>query len=413
MMIPKAMEILKKQIVDKAHQLGFDLVGVTTPEQPQHFDKYLSWLENGYHANMDYLAEKSRVQKRANPKLILPTCRSILVLGARYTSSFPSFRDNIEGVSIPEGQEESPALQSAPQDASHGVPRGRVAAYAWGDDYHNVFTERMRKLVAFIEKQIGEPVPNRYYTDTGPILERELAQRAGLGWVGKNACLINPQGGSYYLLAEILLGIDLPKDKPFPHDRCGSCTRCIDACPTEAILPDRTVDSNRCISYLTIELKENIPVEMRHKIKDWVFGCDICQQVCPWNLQFVDAPQSDIFNPRSDVPFPTLLDEINLTPQAFNQKFKGNPIKRTKRRGYLRNVAVALGNAGSAEAVTTLSKTLQSEIEPMVRSHAAWALGEIEGKQAQNALKAALKTETNESVIEEIQTALSKLESQG
>lgn len=396
-MIPDAMETLKQRIFDKARQLGFDLAGVASPEHPEHFEIYRTWLENGYHADMAYMAEKSRVQKRANPELILPGCRSILVLAARYTGSHSSLETERDGLPFQNRQETPSALQ------------GKVAAYAWGDDYHNILVERMRELVAFIEEQVGEPVPNRYYTDTGPILERDLAQRAGLGWIGKNACLINPAGGSYYLLAEILLGIDLPKDAPFPYDRCGNCTRCIDACPTGAILPDRTIDSNRCISYLTIELKEDIPAEMRPKIGDWIFGCDICQQVCPWNIRLVDNPQSDIFNPRPDVASPALLNEIKLTPQEFNRKFKGSPIKRTKRRGYLRNVAVALGNTDSPEAVTALAGVLQSEREPLVRIHAAWALGEIGGRNTEKILEKALKVETNKSVIEGIKAALIEL----
>ena len=221
--------------------------------------------------------------------------------------------------------------------------RGQIAAYAWGDDYHLVITERLQELVDFIEKQVSHPVPNRWYTDTGPILERDLAQRAGLGWIGKNTCLVNPRHGSYFLLAEILLGIELEPDPPFQTDHCGTCTRCIEACPTQCILPDRTIDARRCISYLTIEQKDDIPIDLRSFIGDWIFGCDVCQMVCPWNrspaLQraqrgaSVAAPGGDpALAPREDIPHPNLIREMELTFKEFNRKFKNSPIKRTKHR---------------------------------------------------------------------------------
>ena len=206
---------------------------------------------------MGWMGTGRNRQRRANPKLILPECQSILMLGIAY----------------------SPAPQPP---ISRGD--GQVASYAWGDDYHDVLPERLQAIVTFIEAQVGHSVPNRWYTDTGPILEREIAQRAGLGWIGKNTCLINPNSGSYFLLAEIFLGIELPPDDPITSDHCGTCTRCIEACPTNCILPNRTIDANRCISYLTIEEKGPIPVDLRPQMGNWVFGCDVCQQVCPWNL---------------------------------------------------------------------------------------------------------------------------------
>jgi epoxyqueuosine reductase len=254
-------------------------------------------------------------------------------------------------------------------------PRGRVAAYAWGTDYHLVLLERLRALVAFVETHVGHPIPNRWYTDTGPILERDLAQRAGLGWIGKNTCLINPRLGSYFLLAEILLGIDLEPDPPFEADRCGTCRRCLEACPTHCILPDHTLDARRCISYLTIELKGEIPLDLRESMGQWVFGCDICQMICPWN-RFAAPAGDPAFAPRPGVACPDLIQDIRLTPQAFNEKFKNSPIKRAKRRGYLRNVAVTLGNAGDSAAIPALERTLKDD-ESLVREHAVWALQQI------------------------------------
>ena len=337
---------LKQSIKDKARQLGFTLAGVTTPEPPPHYKTFENWITDGKHGEMSYLAsEKSRF-RRADPKLILPECKSILVLAIPYHSPFPKG----EGAGL----------------------RGRIASYAVGDDYHNILPEKLKLLVTFIEEQVGHPIPNRYYTDTGPILERDLAQRAGLGWIGKNTCLINPRAGSYFLLAEILLGIELEPDSPFVTDHCGTCTRCIEACPTECILPDRTLDARRCISYLTIELKNDIPEELRPLTQDWIFGCDICQTVCPWNRFAVEGDPAF----ATVIPLPTLTDELGITPAEFNGRFKKSPVKRAKRRGYLRNVAVAIGNNGDKKDLPALEKATEDN-EPMVREHAKWAIANV------------------------------------
>ncbi len=258
----------------------------------------------------------------------------------------------------------------------------------------------------FIEARVGEPVPNRWYTDTGPILERDLAQRAGLGWIGKNTCLINPAQGSFFLLAELFLGIDLEPDPPFTADRCGSCTLCLEACPTSCILPDRTIDASQCISYLTIELKGEIPLELRPQIDNWIFGCDICQQVCPWNQRFADTHREKGLPGNAQFGYPELIDQLSLSPQEFNHKFKGSPIKRAKRRGYLRNVAVVLGNLKHTIAVPSLIKSLKDETEPLVRGHAAWALGQIGDDLAREALREAAVDEKDPYVLREIHAAL-------
>jgi epoxyqueuosine reductase len=374
---------LTRHVKDQARSLGFTLVGVTTPEPPPHLDAYQRWLSFGSQGAMSYLARPDAVARRQDPRRILPECQSILVLGIPY---------------------DNPASRPRPERSG---PQGRVAAYAWGDDYHEVLKSRLRALAEFIEAAAGQPVPNRWYTDTGPILERELAQRAGLGWIGKNSMLINPEQGSYYLLAEILLGIELEIDDPISTDHCGTCTRCIEACPTACILPDRTLDASRCISYLTIELKEEIPVELRGHMGDWVFGCDVCQVVCPWNERFAADRGDPDFRPRVDVPWVDLEPELSLSREAFNQKFRGNPVKRPKRRGYLRNVAVALGNAGQAGSLAALSDCLlNNEEEPLVRRHTAWAIGQIGGEDADAVLRGALEGEEDAGVREEIQSAL-------
>jgi epoxyqueuosine reductase len=340
---------LKQRIKNKARQLGFFLAGVTTPEPPPHYSVFEKWIAQGHHGRMNYLAEERSRIRRADPRTILPECKSILVLATPYSP--PSREEWIRD-------------------------KGEVAAYAWGDDYHDVLPARMQELVQFIGEQTGGPIRNRWYTDTGPILERDLAQRAGIGWIGKNTCLIHPKHGSYFLLSEILLDLELEPDSPFVTDHCGTCTRCIEACPTDCILPDRTIDASRCISYLTIELKEDIPIELREKMGDWVFGCDICQRVCPWN-RFASEGDSAFGNKN---PLHALSEELNISTQEFNRRFKQSPVKRAKRRGYLRNVAVALGNMGDMHALPVLQKASNDE-EPMVREHAKWAIGKISNRQ--------------------------------
>ncbi|MGE5220833.1 MAG: tRNA epoxyqueuosine(34) reductase QueG [Omnitrophica WOR_2 bacterium] len=386
---------LATAIKEEARRLGFHLVGVTTAEKPPHAQAFERWLAEGRNGVMAYMATERARLRRLDPRQVLPGCRTILVLGMRYPNPLPD-----------------EAISEEPD-------RGRVAAYAWGDDYHDVLPGRLRSLVDFIQAHAGRPVASRWYTDTGPVLERDLAQRAGLGWIGKNTCLIDPRSGSYYLLAEILLDLELKPDVPFIPDDCGSCTRCLEACPTHCILEDRTIDARRCISYLTIELKDAIPVDLRQPVGNWVFGCDICQQVCPWNRRFAELDEEQAlavestFHPRPDVQQPHLLLDMALSQQEFTYKFKGSPVKRAKRRGYLRNVAVAIGNqyAGrqDAQAVLALGKVLEEDEEPLVRGHAAWALGQVGGEAARRELERSQEIETDEYVLEEIKSALDKM----
>jgi len=351
-------QTLEQNIKEEARRLGFLLAGVTTPDPPPHMSAFEDWLLQGRHASMDYLADDRSRARRADPRLILPGCKSILVLAIPYS------KPSLPPSPLPLGEEQKGG-------------RGRIAAYAWGDDYHIVLPERLRALVQFIENKVGHRVPNRWYTDAGPILERDLAQRAGLGWIGKNTCLIHPKHGSYFLLAEILLDLELETDPPFTADQCGTCTRCIEACPTECILPDRTIDAGRCISYLTIELKDEVPDDLRPALGNWVFGCDICQMVCPWN-RFAMPDGDPAFSSSEGMSQPDLAHELELTPNEFNRKFKNSPIQRAKRRGYLRNAAVALGNSGGPEAIPILEKAMR-DLEPLVQEHAAWALKRISG----------------------------------
>jgi len=373
---------LKSALKTEAFRLGFTLFGVTRPSMPETLDVYLSWLDHGRHGEMAYLSTQQAFERRADPTLILPDVKSIIVVGLRYTRPI-----------------DLPVEQAADL-------HGRVAAYAWGIDYLDLIPPRLRKLAAFIQDKARGTVVSKGYTDTGPILERDLASRAGLGWMGKNTCLIDPHSGSYFLLAELFVNLDLEPDTPFQTDQCGSCRRCLEACPTECILPDRTIDARRCISYLTIENKGSIPLELRSQIGDWVFGCDVCQMVCPWNIRFATPGFASDLNPQPEIARPDLAAELRLSPQEFNCKFKHSPIRRAKRRGYLRNIAVALGNTRSRAAIPALSASLQTESEPLVRAHAAWALGQIGGQIARTELEKCSTIETDPQVLAEIDAAL-------
>ena len=389
-------QALSRAVKDEAKRLGFQLVGITTPDPPPHLEEYLNWLAHGHHAGMSWMATDRARERRSDPCKILPGCKSILVLGFSYPAP--------------------PPMDMASTEQSPGGP---IAAYARGKDYHDVLPGKLKAIAAYIQKVTGTQVSHRWYTDTGPILEREMAQRAGLGWIGKNTCLINPIIGSYTILAEILLGVELEPDEPFSADHCGNCTRCLEACPTGSILPNRTIDAGRCISYLTIEHKGSIPGDLRSKLEDWVFGCDICQQVCPWNREITkdlttvadSAPDDDWYSAKPGIPPESLIDELALTPQEFNAKFKGSPIKRTKRRGYLRNIITILGNKRKPDAVPRLIQSLEDP-EPLIRSHAAWALGEIGGEDGLMALKNAGRVEQEPEVLAEIRSALDRNQTQ-
>lgn len=317
------------------------------------------WLEQGCHGSMHYMEETRSRLCRADPRQLLPECRSILVLAAPYSK---------------------PDAAGAADTHSPGEgPRGRVAAYAWGRDYHDVLPARMQQIVQFIEERVGERVANRCFTDSAPIMERDLAQRAGLGWIGKNTCLINPRRGSYFLLAEILLGLELSPDVPMRTDHCGSCRRCIDACPTDCILPDRTIDARKCISHLTIELRETIPAEVRPAIGNWVFGCDICQMVCPWN-RFAPSDGDEAFAPVEERRAPLLLEELRMPPQLFSSRYQTTALSRAKYDGYRRNLAVAIGNTADRQAVPVLAD-VAAQASPMVAEHATWAASQIAQRQ--------------------------------
>jgi epoxyqueuosine reductase len=370
---------LSQQIKAKAHMLGFDLVGITAATPPTHAGRYQAWIAQGFAGEMGYMTR--HVDKRLSPSGVLSGVQSIVVLGLNYHTT------------------------PAPAQQSQG--RGWISQYAWGEDYHAVMGEKLAALVAYVRDVAGPGVQARWYVDTGPILERELAWRAGLGWPGKHTNLINRRLGSWLFLGVILLDCELTYDEPAtPH--CGTCTRCLIACPTGAIVSPGVLDARRCISYLTIELRGPIPHHLRPLMGTHIFGCDICQAVCPWNRK-APASTADAFLPRAGYAAPELLPLLGLSEEEFRLRFRGSPIKRTKRRGLLRNVAVALGNLQDPRAIPALSRALH-DVEPLIRGHAAWALGRIGGIAARQALHAALTAERHPEVGAEIGAALTELE---
>ncbi|MBW6471519.1 MAG: tRNA epoxyqueuosine(34) reductase QueG [Anaerolineaceae bacterium] len=342
------LQFLKDEIKTEAKSLGFSRIGFTNPDGPLHFDTFFDWINNGYAAEMEYLTRPDTIAKRKDPKLILPACKSIIVVAMPYTPSGFEKRDN----KFP-----------------------KIANYAIGDDYHIIIPKLLDKLIKFIVSKVNPvEVEYRVYTDTGPILEKELAQKAGLGWIGKNTCLIIPGKGSFFFLAEILINLPFDPDIKFEKDFCGNCTRCIDSCPTNCILQNRTIDANRCISYLTIENRGSIPEELRKKINGWIFGCDICQQVCPWNIKFSKEPDPNFFQTSESIKKFDIVSDLKIDKSEFKNKYLKSPIYRAKFVGYKRNLLVAAGNNFHPKLVEPIYNILNNDENPELQELAAWVL---------------------------------------
>lgn len=376
------MSTLTQQIQAYANEIGFELVGIIPAAHSETIARYREWIENGYAGKMHYL--EKHLSLKTDVRQLLAEAKSVISLAMNYYTLDP------------------------PKALTQDPGRGQISRYAWGDDYHELIRERLLELVTFIKQTAESELKTRVCVDTAPIIEREYAQKAGIGWIGKNTNLIHWRSGSWYFLAEVLVNIALESDTPELRGSCGTCTRCIEACPTDAIVEPNLLDSRLCISYLTIELKESIPKALRPEIGNWIFGCDICQEVCPWNSKAVPTTEPG-FQPRDGNLAPKLLSLVGMTQEEFSRRFKGSPIKRAKRRGFLRNVLVAIGNWGTQRAVPALKDALADD-EPLVRSHAAWALGKIGGDAAKRTLQKRLTVETEQDVITEIQDALLEAE---
>lgn len=340
---------LAEALREEAIRLGFNACRITSAAPPDSVPHFRQALSEGRHAEMAWLARNA--DKRCDPHQVLPFAASIIALAVAYESH--------------------PAGPSDPHPTS---PHGVVARYARHTDYHHVIGPRLQQLTAWLDARTQPRQPSLWYVDTGPILERDLAQRAGIGFIGKHTNLVSRSLGNWFLLGEILTQATLPPDAPEPN-RCGSCNRCREACPTGALPAPFTLDARRCISYLTIEHKGSIPVELRPAVGNRIFGCDDCLNACPWNRFAADARLLKAVH-QPDLAFPTLRDWLELDAEAFKQRFAGTPLLRTKRRGLLRNVAVALGNTGSPDDIPSLRRAAQDP-EALIAEHADWAIQQI------------------------------------
>jgi epoxyqueuosine reductase len=337
---------LEQRLEREAYALGFDLCGFARLGPAESAAAYDEWVARDLAGTMGYMVRNAEL--RHDTRRPHPGAVSAIVVGMSYGGREPS---------------------------------GPVARYARGDDYHDVMRERLRQLHRRLEAFVGAPVDARPYVDTAPILERDLARRAGLGWFGKNTNLINPDIGSYFFIGSLFVALELVPSTPFAADRCGTCTRCLAACPTDAFVGARQLDARKCISYLTIELRDEIPVPLRPLMGEWVYGCDVCQEVCPWNVKFARAlPDDSPYAPRGALggrDAATMASELlEMTQQQYAETFRGSAMTRAKLTGLKRNAAVVLGNVGTTEHAEALRQAMDDE-QPLVREHAAWALARI------------------------------------
>jgi len=364
---------LTRRIRVEAQRLGFFKTGVTAARPLPSPERLEQWLSGGMHGKMGYMPRQAR--RRKDPRRVLENARSLVVLAMNYHSG--------------EQLEEDPV-------------RGRISRYAWGDDYHDVVKERLEELYRFIRRE--EPAASGLcYVDTGPIMEKVWGAETALGWMGKHTNLIAREQGSWFFVGVILLDLELEYDAP-ETDHCGTCERCISACPTGAIVAPYVLDARLCISYLTVELRGSIPRALRRSIGNRIYGCDDCQEGCPCNRFAVPSPEP-AFRPHEGNWVPELETLVDLTPEEFDRRFHSSPIRRAERDGFVRNVVVALGNSRRSEAVAPLARAL-GDASAVVRSHAAWALGEIDSPAARALLAASRQTESDPAVVEEIETAL-------
>jgi epoxyqueuosine reductase len=358
----------------RARELGFDLCGICPAISPPGVGRLQEWLAAGYAGQMHYLPD--RAEAYSQPQSVLAGARSIVMLAMNYRTAEPA----------------------APQPG-----QGKVSRYAWGHDYHEIIRNRLAKLADWI--RLRQPdIHVRGVVDTAPLLEREFAQLAGLGWIGKNTLLLNKQLGSWFFLAALLVDAELEHDLPHETDHCGTCRACLDACPTNAFVDAYVLDARRCISYLTIELRGAIPAELRPGLGDWVFGCDVCQDVCPWNHRAPLATEPG-FNPDDGMNPLELVGLFFLDDESFRSRFRHTPLWRAKRRGLLRSAATVLGNRPAASALPALERGL-NDFDPLVRASCAWALGQFHSAAALSLLQARHQCELDRSVQSEIEFAI-------
>jgi epoxyqueuosine reductase len=367
---------LSLHIKEEAQRLGFFLAGISRVGAPAHEESFARWLREGLHGELAYM--KRTEELRRDARKLVPWAVSVVSVAMNYYTGSPR-----------------------PEPGSDA--RGWISRYAWGDDYHDLMKRKLEALLARVGELYGGPVQGQAFVDSGPVLERDAAGVAGLGWIGKNTHLISPQKGSWFFLGELFLDLPLDYDAPM-RDRCGRCDLCIKACPTGAFVGPYVLDARRCISYLTIEIKGWMPRHLRPLIGNHIFGCDICQEVCPYNTR-PEATAESRYQARAGLFAPQLIPLLSLDESEFRRRFQGSPVLRAKRRGFLRNVAVALGNCKAPEAVPALARALEDD-DKLVRGHAAWALGQIGSPAAVSALLARERIEDDPEVRAEIAEAL-------
>jgi epoxyqueuosine reductase len=363
---------VKAELSALAAQLGFAVCRVARCGVPPHAREFGEWLDDGRHGEMAWM-ERNR-ERRGDPQAVLPGARSVVVVAMNYWQGEGEEGKNTKNRknAAPSSHSSHPSHPSYDPANAAGASRGVIARYAWGDDYHELLEAKLDELDRFLTARGGV---QKRYVDTGPVLERDFAALAGVGWQDKSTMLISPKLGGWFFLAELLTTLDLEPDEPQAH-RCGSCTRCITACPSGAITAPYQLDARRCISYLTIELKGSIPEELRPLIGDRIYGCDDCTAACPWN-RFASASTEAAFAARAHVHTYALRDYLALDDEQFRALFRKSPIKRIKRRGFLRNVCVALGNVGTVDDLPALRRAA-GNAEPLIAEHAAWAIARIE-----------------------------------
>lgn len=376
---------LNALVKNYAQEVGFDLARVAAAAVfTSDRDTALARIKAGLMDGLPWYTPE-RVMRGADPAQLLPGAKSIICLALNY---YPP---------------DTPHPEPAGVNPAADRPAGQVARYARGRDYHRVMKARMRDYVAVLSARLDLPIAARWYVDDGPMLDRAAAARAGIGWFGKNTNILTPQLGSWVFLGQVITDLDIAPDEPLPKT-CGSCARCLPACPTGAIVAPYVIDNARCISHLTIENRGAIPRQLRPLIGDWIFGCDLCQEICPVNRKAQPAPEPAFG--RHELATVDLIALLEMSDADFRERFQGTPILRAKRVGLQRNACVALGNGKNPAAVPALTQALQQS-EPLVRAHAAWALGQIGGNPAAAALQTAAAHETDPEVLAEIQAALS------
>ncbi len=379
------MEDISSLIKAEASSLGFSFISTARISQSPHFPQFMDWLSSGYSGEMEYLSRERTIKSRENPASIMRNVKSMLVFGLVY----------------------QPLTAAPPEFSTSSRPYGIIASYAAHQDYHHVLKNKAHTLMDRISGICGKAIEFRVFVDSTPLMEKDSAYMAGAGWIGKNSLLITPENGSYQLIGCILSDLDLPFQEPFQQDLCGTCRQCIQTCPTECITAYHSIDASRCIAYLTIEHKGIIPRELRPKMGQWIFGCDICQNACPINKKVrplqtnSDSSLTIEINPVID-----LMQEFELRREEFQEKYQDTPVMRLSLERFRRNLIIAMGNSRSTNCIPLLCKVIFEETNPVLRVHAVWALGRINTLESCQIIRKILGQEKDEKVLEEIQLTL-------